>query len=199
MRMILEDRLVELFEEIHRLEVARVAVFVRLPLAVPAPIVEVQHVRDRVDAQPVDVELLEPKERVRNEEALHLRPPVVKIGRAPLAVLRARLVVGLVEVLTVKPAKPLFVLAKMPRNPIHDDADAVLMRSVDEIAEIVRRAVAARHGEIARRLIAPRAVVWMLAERHEFDVCVVHILDIADQLIRHLTIGEVFAFERTPP
>ena len=64
LRMILEDALVELLEEVHGLEVARVAVLVRRPLAILAAVVEVEHVRDCVDAQAVDVELLEPEHRV---------------------------------------------------------------------------------------------------------------------------------------
>ena len=155
LRMILEDRLVEFLQELHRLEIARVAVFVRLPLAVLAPVVEVEHIRDRVDAQAVDVELLKPEQSVRDEEALHLRAAVVKVGRAPLPVLRALLIVGLVEILSVEMAQSLLILAEVPRHPVHDNADAIRMGGIDEVAEIVRRAVAARHSEVTRRLIPP--------------------------------------------
>ena len=199
LRMILEDRLVEFLQELHRLEIARVAVFVWLPLAVLASVVEVKHIRDRVDAQAVDVELLKPEQSVRDEEALHLRAPVVKVGRAPLPVLRALLIVGLVEILSVKMAQSLLILAEVPRHPVHDDADAIRMGGIDEVAEIVGRAVAARHGEVARRLIPPRPIVGVLAERHELNVGIVHLLDIADELIRHIAVGEILTVQRAPP
>ena len=197
--MVLEDRFVELLEEVHRLKVARATVLVRLPLAVLTPVVEIEHIRDCVDAQPVDVELLEPEQRIRDEEALHLCAPVVEIGCAPLPVLRACFVIGLIEVLAVEMTKPLLILAEMPRHPVHDDADAVLMRRIDQIAEVIGRTVAARHGEVARRLIAPRTVIRVLAERHELDVSVVHVLDIADELIRQIAVGEILPFKRAAP
>ena len=62
--MILKDRLVELLQELHRLKVARVAVLVRLPLAVLASVVEIEHICDGIDAQTVDVELLEPEQGI---------------------------------------------------------------------------------------------------------------------------------------
>ena len=95
--------------------------------------------------------------------------------------------------------QPLLVLAEVPRYPVHDDADAVRMSRVDEIAEIVGRAVTARHGKVARRLIPPRPVIGVLAKRHELDVGIVHLLDVADELIRHIAVREILSLESTPP
>ena len=199
LRMVLEDALIEFLEEVHGLEVARVAVLVRRPLAVLAAIVEVEHIRDCIDAQTVDVELLEPEHRVRDQEALDLRAAVVEVCRAPLPVLGKLLVVGLVERLAIEVAQALLILAEMARDPVHDDGDAVLMRLVHEIAEVVRCAEATRHGVITRDLVAPRAIEGMLTERHELDVRVVHLLDVVDELIREVAIGQVLSILRAAP
>ena len=65
-------QLVELLQERDRLEILAAAEAVRHPLALLARVVEVEHRRDRVDAQPVDVVLAQPEERVREQEVLHL-------------------------------------------------------------------------------------------------------------------------------
>ena len=145
------------------------------------------------------MELLEPEQRVRDEETLHFRASVVKIGRSPLPVLRAHFVVGLIKILAVEMAQPLLILAEMPGHPVHDDADAVLVRRIDKIAEIIRCSVAARHGEIARRLIPPGTVIGMLAQRHELDVGIVHVFDIGDELVGKIAIGEILSIERAAP
>ena len=197
--MELEDRLVELLDKVHGFQVARVAVLVRLPLAVLPAVVQVEHVGDGVDAQPVDVVLLEPEHGVRDEEALHFRPTVVEVRRAPLPVLGALLVVRFVERHAVEVAKPLLVLAEVARHPVHDDGDAVRMCRVDEVAEVIRLAIAARDRVVPRRLIAPRTVERMLAERHDLDVRIVHLLRVADELVGKFAIRQIAAFKRAPP
>ena len=198
-RMILEYRRVQLLDEIHCLEIARIAVFVRLPFAILARIVQIQHIRHRVDAQPIDMILLEPEHRVRDEEAVHLRAAIVEIRRAPFPVLRPLLIVRLVERLPVKMPQPLLILAEMARHPVHDDRDAVRMRLIHQIHEILRLAIAARDREIARRLIAPGAIIRMLAERHELKMRIMHLLRVADELIRQVTVAQVAALQRAPP
>ena len=76
-----------LLEERDRLEVLVTAVDVRRPLARPARVVEVEHRRDGVDTEAVDVELAEPVERVGHEEAAHLGLGVIEHERAPVGVL----------------------------------------------------------------------------------------------------------------
>ena len=197
--MELEDRLVELLDEVHGFQVARVSVLVRLPLAVLPAVVQVEHVGDGVDAQTVDVVLFEPEHSVGDEEALHFRPAVVEVRRAPLPVLGALLVVRFVERHAVEVAKPLLVLAEVAGHPVHDDGDAVRVRRVDEVTEVIRLTVAARDRVVPRRLIAPRSVKRMLAERHDFDVRIVHLLRVADELIGKLAIRQIAAFKRAPP
>ena len=81
------------------------------------------------------------------------------------------------------------VLREVSRNPVHDDAETGLMRLVDQVHEILRRAVAAGRGEIADDLIAPRAVERILGQRHELDMRIAHFLDIGNELVRELAVG----------
>ena len=199
LRMELENRFIELLEEIHGLEISGIAVFVGHPLAILAAIVEIEHIGHRVDAQAVNMEFLKPEHGVGYQEALHLRAAVVKVRGSPLPVLGPLHVVGLVEVLAIEVAQPLFVLAEVTRHPVHDDADAHLMGTVHEITEVIRRTVAAGHGIVARGLIAPGTIKGMLTEGHEFDMGVIHVLHIGDKLVGSLPIGEVFPLRCAPP
>ena len=70
---------------------------VRDPLAGLARVVEVEHRRDGVDAQPVGVVLAQPEERVREQEVAHLGAPEVEDERAPVGMRAAPRVRVLVE------------------------------------------------------------------------------------------------------
>ena len=115
---------VDLLQEPDRLEVLATAVDVRRPLAVLARVVEVEHRGHGVDPQPVDVELLEPVQRVRDEEVAHLAAAVVEDVRAPVAVLAAPRVGVLVQRLAVEAREGEVVLREVPGHPVHDHADA---------------------------------------------------------------------------
>ena len=82
--------------------------------------------------------------------------------------------------------RQLRVGAEAAGDPVEDHADARLVAAVDEVHELLRRAVARRGGEVSGRLIAPRPVEGMLHEGHDLDVRVAHLLD-----VRHQLIGEV--------
>ena len=84
----------------------------------------------------------------------------------------------LVQMRAVEIAQAMLVGGEVRRHPVEDHADAVLVQLVDEVHEVLRRAVAAGRGEISGRLIAPRAVERMLHHRHEFDVREAHLLHI---------------------
>ena len=66
---------------------------------------------------------------------------------------------------------------------------------VDEIAEVVRSAVAAGGREIARGLIAPGQVEGVLGDRQQFDVGEAHVLHIGCQPMGQFAVVE----ELRPP
>jgi hypothetical protein len=70
----------------------------------------------------------------------------------------------------VEVSQPVLVAGEVRRDPVENHADALLVQVVDQVLEILRRAVAAAGGEVAGRLISPRPEERMLHDRQQFDV-----------------------------
>ena len=122
---------------------------------------------------------------------MDFRAPVIEINRTPAAVFGTLRVVGFVEIYAVEFAQAVRVFAEVAGHPIHYHAYSVLVSGLDEVAEIVRFAVAARHCVIARRLIAPRIIQRVFGQRHELDVRVVHFHDVFNQLVGQLAVSQI--------
>jgi hypothetical protein len=148
-------RRVERAQELHRVEVLLAAVAVGLPLARGAAVVEVEHRRDAVDAQPVGVEAVEPEVRARQQEAAHLVAAVVELRARPLRVDAAARVGVLEEVAAVELEEPVRVGGEVRRHPVEDHPEAATVQRVDQEAQVVGRAVARRRREEAGHLVAP--------------------------------------------
>ena len=133
--------LVELAQEPDGVEVLVAAELVRHPLALLTRVVEVEHRGDGVDPDPVGVELLQPEERVREEEVPHLVAAEVEDERPPVRVRAAPRVGVLVEVRPVEPGQRPVVAREVGRHPVEDHADAAPVHRVDEELEVVGRAV----------------------------------------------------------
>ena len=187
-RMVGQDVFVEQAQEVDRFQILAPAVDVGPPFVL-AVVVQIQHGGDRVHAQAVHVEFLDPEHRGREQQVAGRNLAVVEYARAPFLVLHLERVGVFVEVRAVELHQAAAVLGEVRGHPVHDHADAGLMRLVDQIHEVFRRAVAACRGEVADDLIAPRAVERVLGQRHELDVGVAHLLDIGHQLVRQLAVG----------
>jgi hypothetical protein len=135
-----------------------------------ARVVEIQHRGDGVDPQAVGVVLLEPEQRVRQEEVPDLVAAVVEDQRAPVLVLALARILVLEERRPVEARQAVRVLREMSRHPVEDDADAFLVAPVHEELEILRRPEPRRRREEAEHLIAPRSGERMLHHGQELDV-----------------------------
>ena len=89
-----------------------------------AAVVEVEHRGDGIDAQRVDVEALEPVERVGDEEVAHLAAAEIVDQRVPVVVEAEARVLVLVERRAVEAGEAVRVGREMRRHPVDDDADA---------------------------------------------------------------------------
>ena len=127
-----------------------------------ARVIEIEHRGDRVHAKAVDVILVDPEERVRQQKILDFVAAVVENQRAPIGMLAEARVGVFVEMRAVEKGEAVRVAREMRGSPIEQHADAFLVALVDEIHEIFGRAVAAGDGEVADGLIAPRGVERML-------------------------------------
>ena len=72
------DFAIELLEELDRLDIFLPAIFVGYPLALLAAVVEIEHRRDGVDAQAVDVEFVQPEDGAGYEEDADLVAAVIE-------------------------------------------------------------------------------------------------------------------------
>ncbi len=114
------------------------AIEVRLPVAVFAGVVQIEHRGDRINAQAVDVELLEPVDSVGNQEVTHLRTAEVEDVRAPVGLVAASRVRMLVQGLSVKTGERKRIFGEVGRNPVEQNADSIAVHGVHEVPEVIR-------------------------------------------------------------
>ena len=184
-----EDDGVQMLEELDGLEVSVSAVLIRYPLAILAAIVEVEHGRHRIDTESVDVILVIPVQCVADEEVLYLILTVIEDLRAPVRMLALPRVGILVGRGAVEIRQSLRILREVRRNPVKDHADAMLVKIIHHIHELLRGAMAARRCEITGHLIAPARIERMLRDAHQLDMGVAHIVTVLGELMRRLGIG----------
>ena len=161
---------VHLLQELHRFQVLPAAVDVRAPAALGTRIVQVEHRCHRVHPQAVDVELLEPVQRVGHQEVAHLGSAEVEYVSAPVQLLAALGIGVFVERGAVEAAQRPGVLGKVRRHPVDDDADAGPVQRVDQSPELVGRAEARCRRVVGRDLVPPRSAERVLGYRQQFDV-----------------------------
>ena len=189
-RIVAIEGLVQELEKGDGLQVLPPAVAVRHPLACLSPVVEVQHGRHGVHAQAIDVVLVEPEARTRGEERAHFVPAVVEDRARPVRVMALARIGVLVEVRAVEETEPVLVPGEVRRHPVEDDADARLVKRIDEVHEVLGRAVARRGREVARALVAPGAVKRMLHDRQQLDVREAHALAVLGELRREIAVAQ---------
>ena len=176
---------IELADEIHRLEVFVAAVFVRDPFTGIARVIQIQHGSDGIHAQPVEMELVQPIERARQEEVLDLVAAKIKDQGSPILVLAHTRIGVLIKGSAVESRQCIGILRKMGWNPIQQHADTAAMQIIDEEAEVVGRAEAGARRKIPGALIAPGGVQGMLGDGKELDMGKTQL----DHIIREL-LGE---------
>mmetsp|Transcript_13565 Transcript_13565/g.39041 ORF Transcript_13565/g.39041 Transcript_13565/m.39041 type:complete len:893 (+) Transcript_13565:349-3027(+) len=141
----------------------------------------VHHGRHRVQPEAVDVELVDPVLGRPEEVGSHLRLAVIEAGGAPsrqLAQLALVLELGGAAVPHQAPG----VLGKVGAHEIHEHSDAMPVKDVDQVAEVVRRAQAAVHGVEARgALVPPGLVRRVLRQREELHRGEAHLRDVLGQ------------------
>ncbi len=133
---------VQATQELDRVEILMAPVLVRDPLALLARIVEVQHRGHRVHPQPVDVIAVEPEQRAAAEEVADFRAAIVEDRAVPFRVEALPRVLVLIEVSAIEEREPMLVTRKVRGHPVEDHADATLVQVIDEIHEVLRRAIA---------------------------------------------------------
>ena len=191
---------VELLEEGDRVQVLAAAELVRDPLAFAARVVEVEHRRDGVDPDPVDVVLPQPEQGVGDQEVAHLVAPEVEHERPPVGVRAATRVGVLVERGPVEPRQREVVAREVRRHPVEDHSDAARVHPIDERAQVVRGAIAGRGGVVAGHLVAPGAAERVRHHGQQLDVREAHVGCVRRQLVGQFGIRQrAVVLERVQP
>ena len=161
---------IEAPQKFDRLQVFTSTVLIGNPFAFLARIVQVEHGGNRVDPQSIHVILVEPEHGAAHQEAAYLVPPVVEDVSLPIGMEPLTPVGMLVQVCSVEKRQAVTVGREVRRHPIEIHTDTVLVQVIDQEHEILRSAVTRGRGEVAGRLVSPRAVEGMLHDRQEFHV-----------------------------
>ena len=99
--------------------------------------------------------------------------------------------VGVLEqVRAVEEGQAVAVGREVRRHPVENHGDAVLVQVIDQVHEILRRAVTRGGREVARRLVSPGAVERMLHDGQQFDVGESQLVDVIGEAGRDLAIAE---------
>ena len=185
------NRRIQALQEFDGLEVLAAAELVRQPLAGLARIIEIQHRCDRVDADTVDVKLVDPVQRAADQVVDDFAAAEIEYQRAPVDVLTPSRILVLVERGAVEARQAVLVLREVCRHPVDDHADAVFMESVDEIAKLVGRAETLRRREHADRLVSPGAVERVFRHGQQLDVGEPHVGDVLHEIVGELAVAQV--------
>ena len=107
----------------------------------------------------------------------------------------------LVQMRAIEVPQAVFVVREVGRYPVEDHADAGLMQGVDQVHEVLRRAVAAARCEVAGRLVAPGPVERVLHHREKLDVRETQVPDVLHKHRRHFAVAErpILLFRDPPP
>ena len=136
------------------------------------------------------MELLEPVQRVGDQEVAHLAAAEVEHERAPVGLLAAARVGVLVERGAVEAGQRPLVAREVRRHPVHDHAVAVLVQVVDEVAEVVRGAEAGGRRVVGGDLVAPGTAERVLGHRQQLDVGEAGLVEVVDQLVGQLAVAQ---------
>ena len=134
----------------------------------------------RVEAQAVQVKLLEPVEGVMNEEFAHAAVVVaIEIDRRAPGCVMAR-----IEELRCVQRQVIAFRAKVVVDHIQDHHQAARVRGVDQCLEVLRAAVGRVWGIGQYAVIAPVAAAGKIRDRHELEHRYPHLHQVVQSLDR---------------
>src|SRR5262249_36529841 len=126
-----------------------------------------------------------------------VHPSHVPLVAKPETALR---ILMLVECRPVETAEAVGIVGEVSRHPVNDDAQALLVASIDHGGKVGRSAEATGGRKKSGRLIAPGSVERMFADRQEFDMREPHVARVSWQFLRQLAVAQpAAAMVRMPP
>ena len=105
----------------------------------------------------------------------------------------------LVERGAVEPGERPPVARKVGGHPVEDHPDALAVQDIDEVAEVVGRAVPRRRGVVAGDLVAPRSAKGVLHDREQLNVGEPHRQAMVRERLGDLAVVEDAPVRTSPP
>ena len=125
--------------------------------------------------------MLQPVKRVAHQKIAHFGAAEVVDQRVPVLVKTFARIGVLVKCRAVKASQSMCIRGKVRRHPVQNDAQPGRVSSIDKVPEVLWRAKARCRGIQAHRLVAPRAVKGVLADRHQLQMREAHIPGVGHQ------------------
>src|SRR6056297_3512144 len=137
------------------------------------------------------MKLLKPVDSIRQQKIDYFNSPKVENVGSPIFVFALPGIIMLIKCCAVKSSQSVFIFGKVSRNPVQYYANIGLVAFVNEIAEIIRVAKTAGWSKITGNLVAPGGIIGMFCNWHQFDMRIVQIFQIRNQVIGKLAVREV--------
>ncbi len=161
--------------------------------------VEVEHGGHGVHPQAIEVVLLQPEDRVADEEVAHLVAAVVEHQALPLRLEATPRVGVFVQRCAVKGGQTVGVGRKVGRHPVQQHPNAMLVQGVHQVHQVLRRTVTRRGREVTGDLVAPGAIKRVFCHRHQLDMGEVQRLAMRSQALGQFAVVQERAVVRALP
>ncbi|KAG5296014.1 hypothetical protein I7I50_08969 [Histoplasma capsulatum G186AR] len=150
----------------------------------------IQHTRNPIEPKPVKLILLHPEPQVTQQEPQHFMIPVIKQPAIPQLMLPLGTRVEIQIIRPVKHIQPVqHILGCMAMHHIQQHHQPQAMCGVDELLQLLWRAVAAAGCKEIVDLISKTGVVCMFHDSHELDGIVSQAVDAREHVLCKLLIG----------
>lgn len=140
--------------------------------------VDVKHAGDSVKSESIKLILIHPETQVAQQEPHHLMVAIVEESAVPLIMATLTTAVEVLVIGAIKLVETIeHVLGCMAVDDIKEYNNAHAVRSVNELLEILGRAISAARREEVVDLVSKTGVVGVLHDSHQLDHVVAKILD----------------------
>ena len=179
---------IEVLEELDSVEVLISAVLVGKPLSFLLAVVQIQHGSNGVNADSVDMVLVDPVVDVGDQEVGNLILRQIEDPGAPVGMLSAARIGIFIDAGPVKFRKTESVGAEVRGHPVKDHADTMLVERIYQVHEILGMSVSGCGSIVTCHLVSPGSVEGMLGNTHEFHMCEFHDTQVLDETVSKLSV-----------
>lgn len=151
---------------------------------------KVKHASNTVEPESIKVVLVHPESQVAQEESEHLMVAIVEQSAVPELVLSFGTRVEVLVVCAIKLVQAVQdVLGSVTVNNIEKNNESQAVSRVDQLLQVLRRAISAAGGEEVVDLVAEAGIVGVFHDGHELDGVVTQALDAWEHVLGEFLVG----------